>query len=639
MRSPRSLALGSALALLAALLPVSGLAGAAPTYLPADQLDDDPGFQATVVTTPDGLTLAVWEGGTFGNEQARYAVHLPGGDWSESAPLDTAATDLSNNSPNLDAVVDGFGRITVVWTRETATNNVISTRRLDPRGRWSPRQDLTSAAVVSNYPSLSAHNGEVTAVWTQGSFAAGALVTRSRPAQGGWRPARPITGSAWAQISEVVTDPAGRQTAVWTQWDGIDVDPDNRRVRTSARDSSTAAWGAPVFLDDLGSRAGSFDVAPGGNDVTVVWADQTTTGVLVARSKPSGGAWRVPVPIGTLPVNVMLEPDRDGGLTAVWESGDVGDPLIARRWSGGSWRAPQTIGTDANTFRTSLAVSHTGRAIVQWRDNSDVVMASYRAGATFAPSEVVGTAPLGQIQADAVGFDHEDNAIVLWNAAATTDLRSTVLDTAGPTSVLNGPATARVMRPRVRIGWRASDSWSEVAGATVQVRKTRWNGRPGPRRLVAHGPSSATVAGRAGTSYCFRVASTDTVANTGPWSAIKCRVLPVDDRAARRSGAWQLTRSAGAWQRTLSTSSRPGAALTLRGSLGRRFLLVARTAPGAGTVRVSVGGRSKLVDLAAPRRGTKVFKLAGFPRIEKRTIVVRVVGRRPVSIDGVFVVR
>ncbi|MFA6576676.1 MAG: hypothetical protein WCS84_14740, partial [Nocardioides sp.] len=406
MRSPRSLALGSALALLAALLTPAGPAAAAPTYLPAEQLDDAPGYHASVVTTPDGLTLAVWESGTFPNHQALYAVHLPGGDWSEPAPLDTVATDLSNSSPSLDAVVDGAGRITVAWTRETATNNVVSVRRLDLSGVWSPRQDLTSASVVSNFPSLSVNDGEVTAVWTQGPYGAGSLVTRSRPTQGGWRPPRPIPGSAWTQYSKVVTDPAGRQTAVWTQWDGVDADPDNHRIRSAARSSSTAAWGGPAYLDDLGDEAGDFDLAPGGDDVTVVWNDRSVTGVLLARSKPTGGSWRPAAPIGTLPVNVMLEPDRAGGLTAVWESGAIGDPLIARRWSGGSWGAPQTIGTDANTFRTSLAVSHTGRAIVQWRDNSDVVRATYRAGATFAPSVVVGGTPLGQIQADAVGLDH-----------------------------------------------------------------------------------------------------------------------------------------------------------------------------------------------------------------------------------------
>ena len=637
MASPRFLALGSALALLTALLPGVAPVAAAPTYLPAVQVDDLPGFHATVVTTPSGLTLAVWQTGTFTNEQAVYAVRRPGGDWSEPQPLDTAATDLSNRSPSLDAVVDGFGRITVAWTRETATNNVISVRRLDASGHWGPRQDLTSASVASDFPTLSVSDGEVTAVWSQGSFASGFLVTRSRSAHGAWRPTRPITGSAYAQTSQVVTDAAGRQTAVWTQWDGIDADPDNHRIRTAARSSSTAAWGAPVYLDDLGSEAGSFDLAAGGNDVTVAWADQS--GALVARSKPSGGAWRVPTPLGTLPVKIMLEPDRAGGLTLVWESAGPGDPLLARRWAGGTWRAPQTIGTDANTFRTSLAVSATGRAIVQWRTNSDVVMAAYRRGTTFAPSEVVGQTSVGQIQADAVGLDHEDSAIVLWNSTATTDLRATVVDAAGPTTRINGPATATSLRSRVRIGWRALDSWSGVAGAKVQLRKTPWNGRPGPRRLVAHEARSASVAGRPGTSYCFRVASTDTVGNTGAWSAIKCRVLPVDDRAASRSGPWQLTRTAGAWRRTLSTSSRDGATLTLRGSLGRRFLLVARTAPGAGTVRVSVGGRSKLIDLAAPRRRTKVFKVAGFPRIEERTIVIRVMGRRPVSVDGVFVVR
>jgi hypothetical protein len=214
-----------------------------------------------------------------------------------------------------------------------------------------------------------------------------------------------------------------------------------------------------------------------------------------------------------------------------------------------------------------------------------------------------------------------------------------VLDAAGPPSALLGPASVRLLQTSVRVRWRALDSWSDVAGAKVQVRATKWNGRPGARRLVPHAANSATLTGRPGTSYCFRVAATDTVGNTGAWSPIKCRVLPVDDRAARRSGAWQLSRSSGAWRGTLSTSSRRGAALTLRGSLGRRFLLVARTAPGAGKVSVRVGGRTRVLDLAAPRRRTKVFKVAGFPRIEDRTIVVRVVGRRPVSIDGVFVMR
>ncbi|MDP2772980.1 MAG: hypothetical protein Q8O61_05440 [Nocardioides sp.] len=639
MRSPRSLALGSALALLTALLSPAGPAGAAPTYLPADRLSEDPGYLATVVTNPDGLTLAVWESGPFGNEQAQYAVRRPGGDWSEAAPLDTAATDLANSSPNLDAVVDGAGRITVVWTRETLTNTVISTRRLDPRGRWSPRQDLTSPSVESRYPSVSANDAEVTVLWLQGTYPAGSLMTRSRPTQGGWRAVRPITGSGRAQMSEVVTDQAGRQTAVWTQWDGIDPDPDNHRIRTAERASNNAAWGAPAYLDDLGDEAYDFDLAPGGNDVTVIWAGYSPTGVLAARRKRSGGLWRPAVTIGTLPLKVMLEPDRNGGLTAVWESGDPGSPIYARRWSAGAWRATQTIGTNANSHRSSLAVSHTGRAIVQWRDNDDVVMASYRKGATFAPSVVMGETSPGQIQADDVGLDHEDSAIVLWNEAATTELKATVLDAAGPTSTINGPAVARAMSARVRIGWRASDSWSAVAGAKVQLRRTAWNGRPGPRRLVPHQSRRASVAGRPGTSYCFRVASRDAVGNTGDWSAIKCRVLPVDDRQARRSGAWQLTRAAGAWRRTLSTSSQPGAALTLNGSLGRRFLLVARTGPGAGKVSVRVGHRTRVIDLAAPRRRTKVIHMAGLLGIEHRRIVVRVMGRRPVSIDGVYVIR
>lgn len=242
-----------------------------------------------------------------------------------------------------------------------------------------------------------------------------------------------------------------------------------------------------------------------------------------------------------------------------------------------------------------------------------------------------------------------DLRIRAWDAAANMDEARTfwTVDRAthppvGPTatvSVLAARLATTTLSPR----WSARAGSSPVTGYDVRYRSARWNGGFGPFAgwKTATTATSGTLTGSKGSSYCFSARAHDEDGLTSTWSAESCMAVPLDDRSLSRSASWVIGNSASYYGRTYARSATSGASLTRTGVVAKGLALVATRCSGCGTVRVYWNGALlRTIPLTSPTTVHRaILTIASFSTARTGTLVIVVVGRRPVMIDGLMVFR
>ncbi len=514
-------------ALLALVVP---LLAAPPATARPGYLDDhvvhagQPGYDAEVVTTPGGVTLAVWASGPYGDRELTYAVHRPGRAWTSARPVADTHVDLTSDSPELDLVLDGTGRATAVWSRTGTSTAVVTTATWTASRGWSTPLDLTADGDGARYVHVFADpDDRVTALWS----GPGGLVTRDRPPSGSWGPRRSVPGSAPSQEADVATDATGHQVVVWLQNDGVDPDVDHKRVRTARRSGPSEPWSTATWLVPVGNDVSDVHVETVSDGAVAIWRNRTN-GDLEARRKPPGTrAWQPVRAIGNDAVGVYVDSSAAGLLTVVVERSDPDRQLVTRRYRDGTWAPRELIATDVDSYRTALDVSRNDRAGVQFRTTDGTVWTSNRTANGWTDPHELGLSQPGQVQADGVGVDDQGNLVALWNAAATADLTASVLDAGRPVTRISRLAFSR-STGRLRVEWGASDRWSPITGVTVELRFAKrgggfspWRSWPRPYTLASHA-ATATVA--KDKRWCVHVRTTD---GTGSSSRFVTRCTPL----------------------------------------------------------------------------------------------------------------
>jgi hypothetical protein len=177
-----------------------------------------------------------------------------------------------------------------------------------------------------------------------------------------------------------------------------------------------------------------------------------------------------------------------------------------------------------------------------------------------------------------------------------------------------------------------------AAGYEARVRRIRWDG-------VASAPVATRawplrVAAVDGQDTCLDVRSRDDAGRRSAW-VTGCTVRPLDDRALTASRGWARKSSRTAHLGTATTSPTPGATLTLGRAVMTRGWLLADRCPGCGSVAVTVGGRLLgTVSLGASRlQVQQLVPLPGAGPLRSGAVVLRTTSARPVTVDGLAVVR
>lgn len=648
------------------------------------------GQSPRLATNRSGLMVAAW---VVNWTQIRTSFRAPGGSWQ---PPVTVATSHTGSTPatslgaNLPAIVlDDAGTATVMWA-ESETDGPgtdIYSASGSMSGWSSPElQQGPVAGPLENYRDV---HGPVTAVGRDGTVYAtwrlqgcleytppnprdyycltfvAASYFASRPPGGTWTTPERLDADTGA--ADIAVGPDDTVVIAGTAQAGQA--DSNRRYATAVTRGPGGSWSSVKVLDTPGhSMAFGWQVhlTADDTDVTAVFGEcdaRTLCHVAASRGPTFDTTSAISAAVDGARVNVQYDPVRlasspAGEVTAVWNM-DVGreersEGVIQsrRRPPGtGAWETARTLAPGLQHNQTALAdvaVDDNGTAIAGWNSTSYSRATGYTrtaqvalrsaAGTWAAPAEVRANYSVGPVSTRAgTGYTvlAEDGSGIGWS--------DRIDDTTTPTTRMTSPGTRTTTTLRFPIAWTATDGQSWVARTRVQRRTATWHGTFGrwSTWISRRTARTATYRGRDGRSYCFRARSTDAAGNIGAWSRQQCRTTPVDDRRLRASGGWKRVKVSGAYRGTETRTARHGQRLSLAGSHGRRFALLATTCRTCGSVRVSIRGRVVRTVSLRSRRTIKqhVLPIASYRSLRTRRILLTVRSHgKSVRIDGIAVI-
>ena len=143
------------------LLPGSGPADAAPTWLTPAKVVSDPSHEAAdvdVAVAPGGHTLVVWWEQVGASFVVKMTERGPGGLWTVPVPL------YSSQDPpqSMTAEVDDTGRAAVAWMTANSSGALrVRVTRRPPGGDWTSPTSFGNPVNASQPDLALGRNGEV----------------------------------------------------------------------------------------------------------------------------------------------------------------------------------------------------------------------------------------------------------------------------------------------------------------------------------------------------------------------------------------------------------------------------------------------------------------------------------------------
>ena len=227
--------------------------------------------------------------------------------------------------------------------------------------------------------------------------------------------------------------------------------------------------------------------------------------------------------------------------------------------------------------------------------------------------------------------------------SATVTKTVTVARASGPTVTMSSPSRTYTTGRWVGAAWKASSTG--LPAVSYEVRRSEATQEAG---FTSYQPwrtdttsTSAGFRGAPGETYCFKARGTDRFGTTGPWSAVRCTAVPLDERSMAVAGSWRKAASAGSYLGTVMRSTAKGSALSEVVSAKRIGLIVTK-APGGGKVAVYRGRTLvKRISLASDSVRKRVFvPVASYERQTRASFRVVVLSSgRQVVVDGLAVSR
>ncbi len=571
----------------------------------SDSGGDASGLQADVDAR--GRVTAVWLDSRGGADSIRTATSVDTRSWSDPVQLSAAGEAVA--APDVDVALTGHAA--VVWRRTpTSGDLVIALReRTGPAAQWGPTQTRTTRTEVPFAPQVGVVSGwevdEVTIAWhNSGGMGERLMATVWR--YGNWEPIR-VLGTL-AMSGDAPTgfqlDPGG--SAVW-----VTEEAGERLVRGWVRDFGSW-WNRQSVVLSEGS-ANPVDLAVSGGDGSL------TNGFAAS--------------------------------TIVWRDDGAQDHL---RVTGFSAVTPETLAS-ADTLSAPVLAQASDRAAVLWTVSEDGAAptgaVATGTGATWsAPGPVPGF--VGPVAAGRLALDPFGDLAVAWTAAQGGDQRvvARIRDADGPVPLLDRlPVFATGRQATIRVAWSLPD-WEPTAveSQQLQVRRTNRTGSTAWRDVTTPAvPATGTVfRGRPGNTYCFRVRAFVATDLDPDWSAIRCSTTALDARVAR-GPEWKRVRHPQAYRGTLSVATRAGARVHIDTTpagipdcVGVGLLL--RTTPhSGGLVRTHPATLPRRISLVSPRPRNRVVRALpgqGYGHCGEHDVQFRTRNRRPVAIDGAFIV-
>jgi len=190
-----------------------------------------------------------------------------------------------------------------------------------------------------------------------------------RPAGGEWSESVPLSDPDEEEPTDtqVAVDAAGNAVAIWSAW----VDTDYTILAASR--PAGGEWSDPEPLGGLPFIATRLHLAMNASgDAVATWTGFDEGQVIVVAALPAGGEWSEPeeVSAGTEEGRFsQVGIDAEGNAIAVWQQIDPGENVIraATRPAEGEWSEPETLSADGdNATAPRIAVDAGGDAVAVW---------------------------------------------------------------------------------------------------------------------------------------------------------------------------------------------------------------------------------------------------------------------------------
>jgi hypothetical protein len=214
-----------------------------------------------------------------------------------------------------------------------------------------------------------------------------------------------------------------------------------------------------------------------------------------------------------------------------------------------------------------------------------------------------------------------------------------------PFVILTNPSTLFKTSTKFVVSWVLGN---QASAADVQYRQAPYNGGFGAPILWQSkfpGSGSPTFTGAAGNTNCFSAQSyDDTNSGPRPWgfTAERCAVVPLDDRALGASGGWSRLKGKGFYLGTFTQTTGSGKSLSKGGIQAKNIQLLVETCPTCGSINIYWNNKLQhSYSLHASKTHKLVYlKAASFKTVQTGTIkIVSTSSGLLVVIDGLGVSR
>jgi len=593
---------------------------------------------------PEGGVVAVWR--TKPSSAGRYSFDHVGGDatgtsWGNpGCGLGCGHTDADGDVPGYETVdVEVAARASgpvYAWIERYYPDPEYAASRLKVKSGTDP---YTSATIVDTDAvdvELAAGDASYVVAYGKVDPASGLRQTAYDRSCLGCDPIDLPLGEGEEHLAfDVAMDAEGNAIVLWvSRKDGLS--------HVNAR-----------YLPDGGSPADHLDLS--GPVVSLASSPQVAVGApgefiitlgtsVTAYARVSDGTFSSVQAPAELPPGIFSGGLADDG-TAFMLIEDPGDDTwqLFRLSSGATTWVLDKETYSAGISDASLAVGPNGEVGVTWTINSTTerIMGAVRnpAGTWVAWQTVSDTSATAE---DASVYAAAGRVFIAFRqyAGDLREIRVAAFLIGVPKTTMTKPTAAYSTSLSIPVAWTATDS-DGISAADLRVRSASFSSGFSLWSLVKNhvNASSFSYTGKPGRNYCFEARSYDTTGVVGAYSASRCTVTPIDERALTSKG-FAAVSSSKAFQGTLRRTKTKGATLTSALYRGYEVALLVQKGPGFGKIEVRYAGALlgtySLAAAAVRNRVVLLIKPIGLTKTGRVTIKV-VTSGKPVAIDGLYV--
>lgn len=622
---------------------LAAITGAVTLGLPATPAHADAWQPLTAVPFPAGVATGLTVASTRPGDAVAAAII--GGDVHVATAIDGTWVDhtlvADAEASGLRLASNGRGDTVVAWVQSMNDKNKLRASRQLTTGTWSAPQTLVGDDLpVDGLADVGViGNGRViaTTAVSGGDVDHQLVVVEWAEGQAPGAPEVLSAADAWNPSLDV--NDAGDAVIAYGYFGLVD-DAVDVHVRTPGQ-----GWGGLQNAGNDGDLASSVDVALSDNGTgQIVWSavDDGTYRIQTSRLQANGTVTKAEgylSPADESASDPQVAIAADGAALFTWAAFKNGAKSV--RYATASNNAgPGTSVLLPGTLDQAAApiprISDHGLRLIQ-HHGSGQVRTSFRTGPQLFDSITTGN---GFGQHSSADVDSEGNAVMVGYKSGDK-VYARFFDTAGPQVKLTGPQGAQQLATTFPVTWTATDSLTQVSGASIVGRETAWNkaGFTEPTVVQQATGSPADFSGDPGTTYCLSVQAKDSANNSSARTPERCTTLPLDDVSLTGGKVWKRAAEAGHYRGTVTRTDQKGAVLTRSGIQAKRLALVVQRAPKGGTVRATFNGKL-LGNFGLKGTGKKkLITFAKFDTVRSGKLKLTVVSAdgRKVAIDGLVV--